>query len=1319
MRLHFLSISFLLLAGTVTASGQQPEVAKTPIPNGQIIKNYNQVPLAFEENKGQTSGQVKFLSRGQGYTAFLTSGGMTLSLRPSPTESLSSSSAPASKSPNTILQFHLIGANPHPQVSGERPLPGRVNYFVGKDPSKWQTNLCTYGQVRYRNVYPGIDLIYYGNHQQLEYDFAVAPGVNPNAIQFEIQGASQTSIDGQGNLVLGATNSNLRFQSPVVYQESNGQRTPVMGSYVMKDASHVGFQLASYDQSKPLVIDPVLAYSTYLGGSGTDQATGLAVDSTGSVYITGYTDSADFPLAAPASLPTSANHAFVAKLDPTGLNLLYADYIGGSGDDYGVALVLDSSLNVYITGSTTSSDFPVVKAFQAQQPGPYSGFVSKLSSDGRSLLYSSYLGGSTLDVPLSIAIDNLNELHIAGYTMSSNFPVANAFQSAVSANQGGLYGDYGFLTKFSADGSTLLYSTYFAGNFVVVQNCGAPCYPAPYNAINSLTVDARDNAYITGSTNTTNFPTTSGAYLSTNPTQLGASLGFVSKFGSNGSLEYSTYLYGSSGDPVATSAIAVDAAGFAYVTGEAVSDGTFPVTNTNICDPGVWGFGCSYAFVSKFDPAGATLVYSTFLGPNNYAVPQNIAVDANGDAYVLSSTYSAAFQLNNGVESYTGQSDLLLVEIDPAANSQLFSTYLGTAGNDSPGGLAIDSQGNIYIAGSTDGTDLPVTSGAPQSVLGGGTDAFIVKIEPGAGPLIAATPASLQFSALPVGSTSAEMTVLLRNMSSSPLSITAITTTGDFAEFNTCGNQVLAAGSCSVSVSFTPTASGVRNGSIVIQGNEAESPFSLPLNGIGEGGSSTNPAPIAVLMPTALTFSTVPVGRSGGSQALTLTNAGNAPLSINNFQVVGDFSQSNNCPASLTPGSACSITVVFSPSVEGTRLGSLAVADNAVGNPQIVSLTGTGSLAQLAAAPTSLSYPNTSVGQSSNSQSVTLTNIGNAFLSITNVQVTGDFSQTNNCALPLATNTSCSVNIVFKPTAGGARIGLLTITDTLQSGSQTVSLAGVGTQASLALTPETLSFSNVPLQQPSAAQQVTVSNTGNAPLTITAFQVTEDYQQTNNCPSTVAAGSSCSVNVVFTPSATGARPGSLTVVNSAGVTESVTLAGTGSDFSLTAASNTDSVKPGLTATYTIAASEVGGSFPNAVSLTCSGLPAGAICSFSPALLTPGAKSATSTLTITTAQTSAENYPAAPTRQRPLNLLWMQGVGAVGMVLANATKRSRKALVFVIVALLLLGMMFMTGCAGGTGIGAAQQPSNPTSYTVTATGTSGSLQHTLPLTLTIQ
>lgn len=218
-------------------------------------------------------------------------------------------------------------------------------------------------------------------------------------------------------------------------------------------------------------------------------------------------------------------------MDPSGSNLVYADYIGGSSDDYGAALVLDSADNVYVTGSTASADFPVVKAYQSQQPGPYSGFLTKVSADGSSLMYSTYLGGNTTDVPMSVAIDSLNEVHVAGYTLSSNFPTANAYQSTGSANQGGVSSVYGFLTKFSADGSLLVYSTYFGGNDTVVQNCGTPCYPMAVNAISGVAVDANGNAYVTGSTNASNFPVTSGAYQTSNTTQQAATLGFVSKFG--------------------------------------------------------------------------------------------------------------------------------------------------------------------------------------------------------------------------------------------------------------------------------------------------------------------------------------------------------------------------------------------------------------------------------------------------------------------------------------------------------------------------------------------------------------------------------------------------------------------------------------------------------------------------------------------------------------------------------------------------------------------------------------------------------------------
>jgi hypothetical protein len=1304
-----------MMIGTLSVSAQQTGTAQMPRLNPQAIKNFGRLPLTFEANQGQTSAQVKFLSRGKGYTAFLTAGGMTLHLRTSGIESASTggnSSQPQSAS--TTLQFHLLGANQNPKIVGEDVQPGHVNYFLGKDSSKWYTNLPTYGKVRYKNVYPGIDLVYYGNHQQLEYDFAVAPGADPRQIQFEIKGANQIALDEQGDLVLNVNGGKLHFQSPVVYQESAAQRVPVAGGYVMKDSSHIGFQVASYDSNKALVIDPVLEYSTYLGDGGTSAA-GIAVDNSGNVYVAGYTDSTNFPLAAFGSLQTNTDHVFVAKLDPTGSNLVYADYIGGNSDDYAVALVLDSANEVFVTGNTQSSNFPVVNAYQAQQPGPYTGFVTRISADGSTLMYSTYLGGNNFDQPASIAIDSLGEAYVAGFTESQNFPVANAYQPTALANQGGIYGTYGFLTKFSADGSSLEFSTYLEGN----SNVNEGGWVSPYNTINSVAVDGSGNAYLAGTTNTYNFPVTTGSYLTTNNTSQNDNVSFVSKFNSAGGLDYSTYFYPSSGYPVTVAAIAVDGTGSAYITGSAYSDPTFPITSTSICDPGTYGFGCSFAFVTKFDPTGAKLLYSTFLGPNNSATPQAIALDENNDAYVLSSSSSASFTEVNGIEAYDNDDDVLLVEIDPTASSELLATFLGGRGNDEPAGMAVDANNNIYVAGSTGSVDFPTTQGAFQSVADGTGNAFIAKISPASAPTVSLVPNSLQFAAVAVNSSSSSQTVVLRNMGSAALSISSITASGDFSESDTCGGSVAAAGNCVITVTFTPTAQGARSGSIVIQDDAAGAPHSIALSGVGQGGSSTNPAPDAVLTPSTLTFLSVPVGRSSVPQSATLTNAGNASLTISGIQAAGDFSETDNCPSTLSAGSACTINVVFTPTAEGSRSGSLTVSEKS--STQTVSLTGVGSAANVQLNPATLTFASVQVGSSSSS-SVQVSNTGNASVSVTSLQITGDYAATNNCPSLIAAGASCSIAVAFTPTAMGTRTGTLTISSGGQSG-QSISLTGIGTQADLVASPTSLEFSGEPLGVSSASQVVTLSNSGNASLSISNLQVTGDYRQTNNCPASLAAGSSCTVNIVFTPTTTGTRGGTLTITDSTGNPQTVTLSGTSANFSLTSSTNANTIQPGSSATYTLTASAVGGSFVDAISFSCSGLPANATCSFSPSTVTPGTSKATTTLTISTTDEVGENMPASPARQKPMNSLWMQfqGLGVVGMVLANGKKRSKKAAVLILLALLVLGMLFMSGCAGGTGIAPQNQQTSGTahSYTVTVAGTSGTLQQSLPLTLTIQ
>ncbi|MGA7592021.1 MAG: SBBP repeat-containing protein, partial [Candidatus Sulfotelmatobacter sp.] len=459
MRFNVLGLTLLtMILASVPCSGQNSGLATSPVralQNAQIAPNYGNLPLTFELNQGQTAPQAKFVSRGKGYSAFLTAGGMVLSLRPNKTAAQSTltvaTNNKSQKSASTTLQFKLVGASSSPSVVGENLQPGRVNYFIGNDPSKWHRNVPTYSQVRYKNVYPGIDLVYYGNHHQLEYDFAVAPGADPRQIQFGITGANQMELDSEGNLVLQTASGELRFKSPVVYQESSGARVPVSGAYAMNDSTHIGFKVAHYDTRKPLVIDPVLVYSTYMGGSGDEQPSGIAVDSTGSVYLAGYTDSADFPLTTLGSTTSGVPHVFVAKLDPTGSNLMYADYIGGNGQDYGYALALDSANNLYVTGSTASSNFPMVNPYQGSYPGSFNAFLTKVSADGSSLLYSTYLGGNGSDQPTSMAIDSLGSVIVGGNTSSSNFPTANAYEATANANQGGLSGNYGFLTKFSPD----------------------------------------------------------------------------------------------------------------------------------------------------------------------------------------------------------------------------------------------------------------------------------------------------------------------------------------------------------------------------------------------------------------------------------------------------------------------------------------------------------------------------------------------------------------------------------------------------------------------------------------------------------------------------------------------------------------------------------------------------------------------------------------------------------------------------------------------------------------------------------------------------
>src|SRR6266480_753734 len=601
--------------------------------DARVSEAYGKLPLHFEANRGQTHEYVRFLARGPGFSLFLTPTGAALTLiKP---ESLARKPAARSRAESrkpvtgSVLRMSFAGANPAARVAGLEELPGKANYFIGNDPAKWRTNVPTYAKVHYREVYPGIDLVYYGKQRQLEYDFVVRPGADSGAIALRFAGADKVEVDDvQGDLVIHTAAGTLRQQKPFIYQEVGGVRKEIPGGYVLTGEHQVGFKVAPHEASRALVIDPVLSYSTYLGGGADDRGRAIAVDADGNAYLTGRTFSPDFPTTAGAFQTTLPGHsAFVTKLNPTGSALVYSTYLGGNNSEVGYGIAVDSAGNAFVTGNTNSSNFPTTPtAVQPTFGGDVSNggdaFVTQLDAAGSALLYSTYLGGSGLDEGSAIAVDPAGNAYVTGLTQSGNFPTTlGAFQTTPAS------GSSGFVTKLNPAGSALVYSTYLGGS-------GG-------DVIFGLAVDAAGNAYVTGLTDSTDFPTTMGAFQTTYGGGTFVSDAFVTKLDPTGcALVYSTYLGGSGGE--AGFGIAVDSAGNAFVTGETNSS-DFPTTATATYGGGSWD-----AFVTKLDAAGSALVYSTYLGGSGSDAGHAIAVDASADAYVTGFTASGDFPATAG-----------------------------------------------------------------------------------------------------------------------------------------------------------------------------------------------------------------------------------------------------------------------------------------------------------------------------------------------------------------------------------------------------------------------------------------------------------------------------------------------------------------------------------------------------------------------------------------------------------------------------------------------------------------------------------------------
>jgi hypothetical protein len=686
----------------------------------QIVENYGRLPLSFETNTGQTDARVNFISRGPGYILYLTPTEAVLALhngagRTSPTQLRRDQSAP----PVDVVRMTLPGGNPQAPATATDQLPGTVNYFIGNDPSRWRQNLPLYARAGFDRVYPGVDLTYYGTQGRLEYDFTVAPGTDPRVITLAFDGVRQTRIDPNGELVLRMAGGEVRFHAPRAYQSHDGQLQEVPSRYVMTGQDRVGFLVADYDRRRPLVIDPVLVYSTYLGGDSGyygDYGNGITVDAVGCAYVIGGTESANFPTTnafQTANEGTSIS-AFITKLGPGGSNLVYSTYLGGSIRDCGNGIAVDAAGNAYVSGWTLSTNFPTKNAFQPAIGGVTNAFVAKLGPGGSNLIYSTFLGGNggyLNDWANAIAIDAAGNAYVTGSTTSTNFPLRNAFQTALGCPAGNT-----FVTKVGPDGSNLVYSTFLGGSGSSSGNTG--------DNGNGIAVDAAGCAYVTGYASSTNFPTRN-AFQTTLRSPV--SNGFVTKLGPGGSnLVYSTYLGGNGSNYSDHGyAIAVDAATNAYVTGLAGST-NFPTT-TDAFQPTLRG--SQNAFVTKLGPDGSNLVYSTYLGGNYIDAGFGIAVDAATNAYVAGYTFSTDFPTRNAFQkTLGGTANAFVTELGSSGSNLVYSTYLGGSGVDLGYALAIDAAGNAYVTGTTTSGNFPTTNAFQTVLRSSWGNAFVAKI---------------------------------------------------------------------------------------------------------------------------------------------------------------------------------------------------------------------------------------------------------------------------------------------------------------------------------------------------------------------------------------------------------------------------------------------------------------------------------------------------------------------------------------------------------------------------------------------------------------
>jgi hypothetical protein len=1239
----------------VAEKAQNPADAKRA-----AVENYGKLPLSFEP-QGNSTG---FLAHSGGYSVSI--GARESSVAISDTKSGTS----------RTLRFAFDGA----KAARLEPLEmqqGVTNYYVGEDASKWRLGVKSYARVREQGIYPGVDVVYYGDHRRLEFDFVVAPKADPSSIALSFSGMDKIYKDASGDLVAEVNGQSVRFAKPYAYQRMAGVSKPVAVGYELAAAGKVRLSVGDYDSNSELIIDPVVSYATYLGGSQGDVGNGIVVDGTGAAYVTGETCSSNFPDSPnPSGLKfTPSCDAYVTKYNGAtkvalaGTSYIYTTIIGGTtpvaATASGNSIALDGTNEVYITGITNFTNLPGVinypNGLNSYQGGDSDAFIVILNADG-TLKQTSYLGGSGADAGYGIAVDSNLNVIVVGQTCSDDFPRYSAFQAKiefcvafVTKLDNALHiGDVLTQDAFGWGASAFTYlpgyffSEFYAGQLVapfattgwaplqsyvdgaiIVDPLGnvqftkyggisgkiEPIAPTPWAGVKygttvdgsitweclgpsvlpvfasteayGVALDPLGDIFLAGGTNTANlqpwsYYAGSGAWV----LKVSGTTGTMMN-GTGGAYVYGSNLEANSTDKSGTvdtaRAIAVDPSGKAYVTGTAT--GTV-FTSSGSYSPGI--VGQQDAFLVRMNTSGSAIEYATYLGGTGNDQGLGVAADTSGAAYVTGSTQSTNFPVINPLDNpnsspvknapiltLQGQQNAFISKFTADGSALVFSTYLGGSGSDQGNAIALDTgnAGNMYVAGTTSSQDFeqvdPSTYAAPQKLYGGGdNDAFVAMVAGSSLPTVTITPGSLSFGPEDVAmSTGAVAIQYINSNASSSVSILSVTFGGanpsDFMQVfpgtapGDCAVGVLAPNTaCNFWVVFTPSVGGGRSATLTIWDDAGSTPHVITLAGTGE-------TPLVSFNPAAITFASQGIGTPSTAQTVTLKNTGQGTLDIGNIGLTGtnpgDFSlQSDTCSAQLASGSTCTVNLVFTPVSSGTRNADLTVTDNVFGSPsQSITLQGVGAQVLAPSAnPTTLTFtPSQPLNVMSAPLLVTIRNNDPASsLSLSAPVITGDFQVApqagGGCGSSVPKSSSCVIGVTFTPTASGTRTGTLTIVNDSSSTPLTVLLTGTGGGASVKLSQPAITFASYNLGATSPAQQVTLTNLSTYAVSISGVTVSgpsaAEFIPVNNCGTSIPGLGSCYISVTFQPSADGPQTATLNVANNS-VTPviNIALSGTG------------------------------------------------------------------------------------------------------------------------------------------------------------------------------